>query len=153
MRGYLKTFNGEEHSFGDNRSPIECFRCVICCIAYQPKVTIEEVKFIAEQFSMSADEFITRYVTVTYIGYLLRQTENGCVFITWEKNPTRASCNIYSLRPAPCRNWVPSLSLPECREGLAELQASNRILLASEIYETQEQVERFCTLLTQPLKG
>ncbi len=134
MRGYLKTFSGQEYSFGDNRSPIECFRCGICCIAYQPEVTIEEVKFIAEQFSMSADEFITRYVTVTHIGYLLRQTENGCVFLTWEKNPARASCNIYSFRPAPCRNWAPSLSRPECREGLAKLQVGNRILLVSEIY-------------------
>ena len=150
MRGYLKTFNGQEYSFGDNRSPIECFRCGICCIAYQPQVTIEEVKFIAEQFSMSADEFITRYVTVTHIGYLLRQTENGCVFLTGGKNPARVSCSIYSFRPAPCRNWVPSLSHPECREGLANLQVGNRILLVSTVYETQEQVERFCTLLTQP---
>ncbi len=39
---------------------------------------------------------------------------------------------------------------PECREGLAKLQVGNRILLVSEIYETQEQVERFYTLLTQP---
>ncbi len=150
MRGYLKTFNGQEYSFGDNRSPIECFRCGICCIAYQPQVTIEEVECIAEQFSMSADEFITRYVTVTHIGYLLSQTENGCVFLTGRKDPTRVFCSIYSFRPAPCRDWVPSLSHPECREGLANLQVGNRILLVSTVYETQEQVERFCTLLTQP---
>jgi len=150
MQGYLKTFSGQEYSFGDNRLPMECFRCGICCIIYQPKVTIEEVKFIAEQFSMSTDEFITRYVTVTHIGYLLCQTEKGCVFLTREKNPARVSCNIYSSRPESCRNWVPGLSRPECREGLAKLQAGNRILLVSEIYETQEQAERFCTLLTQP---
>lgn len=149
MQGYLRTFHGQEYSFGEEWSPIECFRCGICCIGYHPKVTVEEVEFIAEGLSVSTDEFISRYVTVTKVGYLLSQTENGCVFLNWEKGTSKVSCNIYHFRPTACRNLVPSLSRPECREGLVKLQIDNRILLVGEIYENQEQVERFCTLLTQ----
>lgn len=149
MRACLRTFNGQEYSFGEERSPIECFRCGICCIGYHPKVTVEEVELIAEWFSVSADEFINRYITVTKVGYLLRQTENGCVFLTWETGASKVSCNIYSFRPTACRNWVPSLSRPECRQGLVKLQIDNKILLVGEIYENQEQVERFCTWLRQ----
>lgn len=150
MRGYLRAFNGQEYSFGEERSLIECFRCGICCIGYHPKVTVEEVELIAERLSVSADEFINRYVTVTKVGYLLSQTKNGCIFLTWEKKASKTSCSIYSSRPATCRNWVPSLSRPECQEGLVKLQTDNKLLLVSEIFDKQEQLERFCTLLTQP---
>jgi len=147
-RVYLRTLNGQEYSFGEEWSPIECFRCGICCIGYHPKVAVEEVELIAEQLCMSTDEFINRYVTVTQVGYLIQQTDRGCIFLEWEKDVSRVSCRIYPFRPAACRNLVPSLSRPQCREGLARLQKDNRILLVSKMYENQEQVDKLCTLLT-----
>jgi len=151
MRGHLRTFTGQEYSFGEERSPIECFRCGICCIDYQPEVTDEEIESIAERLSITADEFINRYVIVTQVGHLLRQTENGCVFLTLEEGTSKVSCTIYPFRPAACRNWVASLARPQCRKGLAKLKIDNSLLLVGEVYENQEQVERFCTLLTQSL--
>ncbi len=149
MRGHLKTVNGQEYGFGDDGSPIECFRCGICCVVYQPKVTMEEIESMAEQLSVTTDEFITGYVMVTQIGYLLRQTENGCVFLAREKGSSKASCDIYSFRPAPCRDWVPGLSRPECQEGLVKLQRDNEILPVGEVYQTQAQIEKLCALLRQ----
>lgn len=147
MRSYLRTFDGQEYSFSEPSPQMECFHCGICCVGSHPQVTIEEIELMAEKLSVSADEFIDRYVTVTKIGYLLSQTENGCIFLTREDDTSRAPCNIYSVRPAACRDWMPSLSRSQCREGLVKLQIDHRILLVGEIYEYPEQVKRFCTLL------
>ena len=152
MQVHLRTLNGQEYSFGGESSSIECFRCGICCIGYHPKLTDKEIESIAKRLSISTDEFINRYVIVIKVSYLLRQTENGCVFLTWEKDASKTSCSIYSFRPAACRNWVPSLSRPQCQDGLARLPIDRRILLVSDIYENQEQVEKFYNLLTQTLK-
>ena len=149
MRSYLRTIDGQEYGFGEEWSPTECFRCGICCIGYQPKLAVEEIELIAERLSMGVSEFINSYVTVTQVGYLIRQAEDGCVFLTWEKGASKTYCSIYSIRPKVCRNWVSSLSRPQCREGLSKLQTDNRVLLVSDVYENQEQVERFCTLLGQ----
>ncbi|MBA7687123.1 hypothetical protein ES703_95583 [subsurface metagenome] len=153
MRACLRTFNGQEYSVGEEKPSIECFRCGICCIGYNPQMSVEEVELMAGQLSMSADEFINRYIDITRVGYLLRQTENGCVFLTWEEGTAESSCSIYSIRPTACRNWVPSLSRRGCREGLVKLQKVDRMLLVGEIYETQEQIERFCALLRQAGEG
>ena len=103
-------------------TPIECFRCGICCTGYNPQVTDEEIEFMAGHLSISVDEFISRYVSVTQIGYLLRQTENGCVFLTREEDSLETSCSIYAFRPAVCRELVPSLSRRQCLEGLARFK-------------------------------
>jgi Fe-S-cluster containining protein len=114
-------------------------------------VTIEEIGLMAKRLSMSADEFIDKYVTVTKVGYLLSQTENGCVFLTLESGTSKASCTVYPVRPTSCRNWVASLSRRECQKGLVKLKINNEMLLSvGEVYDDQEQIERFCTLLTQP---
>ena len=148
MRSYLKTLEGEERSFGETSPTIECFRCGICCIDYQPQVTGAEIELIAGRLSMSADEVISQYVMITQVGYLLRRTESGCVFLTQEKDTSKVSCAIYSSRPEICRSWVPSLSKPQCRAGLVKLRMDNGILLVGEIYENQEQAEMFCRTIS-----
>ncbi|MFC1948941.1 YkgJ family cysteine cluster protein [Chloroflexota bacterium] len=153
MKGRIKTLSGQEYTVGDEWPPLECFRCGICCVGYQPQLTHEEVELMAKHLSMSADKFITEYVDVTQVGYLLRQTKDGCVFLSWEKGKSRSSCRIHSFRPAPCRNWQPSLARPQCREGLTRFQAGDGLLLPGEIFEDQEQIEKFCSLLRQPEEG
>ena len=102
--------------------PIECFRCGICCIDYQPQVTIEEIELMAEQFAITAEAFIGSYVIITKVGYLLRQLENGCVFLALEEGAGKTYCTIYSFRPVICRDWQATLSRPQCRRGLIKLQ-------------------------------
>lgn len=112
----------QENSITGTGLPIECFRCGICCIDYQPQVTIKEIEAMAQQFSITPGAFIGSYVTVTNVGYLLRQEENGCVFLSLEKDTGRTSCSIYAFRPAICRNWRATLSRPQCRRGLVKIQ-------------------------------
>jgi len=157
-RVHLRTVTGQEYSVSDERLPIECFRCGICCMGYYPQLSDEEIERLAGHLAISTEEFISEYVQVTKIGYLLRQTESGCVFLTWEKacpersrrDTPRALCSIHPFRPDACRNWVPSLFRRECKEGLAKLQKDNGIMRVGEIYDTQEQLERFCASLRQP---
>ena len=144
----LRTFDGKEYDIAEERQPIECFRCGICCMGYHPQLSEEEVERIARHLAISPSDFISRYVQVTQIGYLLRQTKTGCVFLTWEKD-TKALCSVHSFRPDACRNWEPTLFRRECKAGLTKIQEDNGIMLASEIYDNQEQLERFCAALRQ----
>ena len=158
MRVSLKTFTGEEYRPVEERTPIECFRCGICCQGYYPQLSHQEVARMAGQMKISPDEFISRYVQVTTIGYLLRQTKNGCVFLAWENacpepgrsGSPRALCTVHSFRPDACRAWEPTLFRRECREGLARIQKDGGIMLAGEVYEDPEQLERFCAALRKP---
>ena len=143
MSGYLRTLDGNEHQVGEICTPIECFRCGICCTDYQPQVNPEEIENIARGLKVSTADFLSRYAQSTYVGYLLRQSERGCVFLLWEKDGTRASCTIHLFRPKACRDWVPSLSRRECRDGLARLKTKGRIMLAEELYPSQESIVRF----------
>ena len=140
--------DGKEYGIGEEHSPIECFSCGNCCIGYHPRVSHEEVAFTAKYLSISPDDFITRYVEVTRVGYLLRQTADGCVFLGWEKETRRSYCEIYPARPEACRNWVPGLSRRECLDGLAKLKGGNGgLLLATDVYENREQLENFYSIL------
>jgi Fe-S-cluster containining protein len=108
----------------EEKVPIKCFRCGICCTGYTPQLGFEEIESIAGNLSLSPQEFIRRYVVETQIGYLLRQTENGCIFLTREEGKFGALCSIYPYRPAACRDFVASLSVRQCREGLELLRKS-----------------------------
>ena len=97
---------------------IDCFRCGLCCTRYQPRLTPREVERISKHLALPAEDFIARYAQVTAIGYLLRQSAKGCVFLIWEDGQT--TCGIYRVRPKACRDWTASLSQPECQQGLAK---------------------------------
>lgn len=142
MRGYLKTQDSREYPVEGVGAPIECSRCGICCTCYQPKLTPREVKATARGLRVTEKEFVSLYVQVTVIGYLLKQSKGGCIFLNREEDD-RAGCAIYSFRPAACRHWVPSLSHRECREGLNRLKPRNRMMLAEELYSSPEAREQF----------
>jgi Fe-S-cluster containining protein len=125
MSDYLKTPDGDEHPVGDKRTPIECFRCGVCCIRYQPQLAPDEVETIARGLGLSKADFLARYAQFTNVGYLIRRSEEGCVFLTWEEDGVKSTCTIHPFRPKSCRSWAASLSRVECREGLASLKAGD----------------------------
>ena len=143
MPGYLRTLDGHKHQVRETRPPIECFRCGICCTRYQPPVTPEEAETIAKGLGLSTEDFLSEYAQLTNVGYLLRHSEKGCVFLSWEEDGTRANCRIHPFRPEACRNWIASLSRVECRKGLTRLKAKGRIMLARELYPSQAIVDKF----------
>ena len=63
------------------------------------------------------------------------------MFLAWDADG-KACCTIYSSRPKACRDWVPSLAKPECREGLAELKSEGQIMLLKELSPSSEQQEQ-----------
>jgi Fe-S-cluster containining protein len=131
MRGYLCMQDGTEHKIGDGMPQIECFRCGICCVRYRPKVTSKEIKRISHKLGMSIDRFTSTYVRAVPIkeAYILQSSADTCPFLRWEENDPKAACSIHAFRPKACRNWTPSLSRPECREGLAKLKGGGGLLL------------------------
>ena len=139
MLRYFKTLDGKEYSIGKEQNPIPCFQCGLCCIYLRVKLTTNDLKILAEHLRVSNDDLSHRYVEKISTGYVLRQIENRCVFLICEDNGTRDICSIYPSRPEACRNWVPSLSCPECQEGLRKLGKSDRILLPTEIYQSGDE--------------
>jgi len=149
MSGYLRMLDGKEYRVGEALPAIECFRCGICCTRYQPPLTPEEVETLAKELGLSPSDFLSKYVQIMVTGYLLRQTEKGCVFLKWEEGEANANCSIYPFRPEACRNWMPSLSRRECQEGLKKLKAKDKIILAHDLYTSPEAIERFYASLTE----
>ncbi len=147
MAGYLRTMDGGEYAAGPVEQAIECFRCGLCCRRYQPPVSEAEIDLLAKGLGLPRDEVISRYVQATVVGYLVRQGEQGCVFLEREGRENRATCRVHAFRPEACRNWTPSLSRRECRDGLAILRPENRIMLASELYPRREDRDSFADSL------
>ncbi len=143
MSGRLRTIDGQEHPVGDSLPPIECFRCGVCCVRYQPPLLPEEIETIAAGLGMPAKDFLDKYAQLTYVGYLLSRSEGRCVFLVYEEGGDKASCRIHSFRPKACRNWVPSLSRRECQEGLTRLKTKSKIMLANELYSSPKALDRF----------
>jgi Fe-S-cluster containining protein len=138
MRGYLLMQDGTEHKVGDGLSEIECFRCGVCCARYRPKVTLNEMKRIARKLGMSIDAFSSTYVRAvpTKEAYILQNSVDTCPFPRWDEKGAEATCSIHAFRQEACRYWAPSLSRPECREGLAKLKAGGELLLPNDMYKS-----------------
>lgn len=145
MATYLRTSDGHEIRVGKTKLPIPCFCCGVCCIRYQPPVEPEEFSRIAEYLHLSLAEFQERHIQDTPCGYLLRRTEEGCVFLAWD-DTGRAGCTIHAVRPEACRVWMPGLSRRECREGLSRL-GGNGLMLLEELYPTAVAAKEFCSSL------
>lgn len=144
MQGYLLMQGGTEHKVGESWPRIECFRCGICCVRYRPKVTSEEMERIAQKLSMSIDAFISAYVRAvpTKEAYILQSSADICPFLRWDEGGAKATCSIHPFRPEACRNWVPSLSRPECREGLTKVKAISELLLPADMYHSIKEIKR-----------
>ncbi len=124
--------------------PIPCFRCGICCTCYQPSLLPEDIDNIARTLGISVSTCISRYAlkVPTEEGYLMRQTEKGCVFLAREEGE-KARCIIYRARPKACREWQPSLSRPACLEGLARLKSKGQLALLDDIFPSEKERREF----------
>lgn len=133
---------GTEHRLGHNWPEIECFRCGVCCVRYRPKITKTEMRPIARKLGISLQEFVARYVRVvpTKDGYILQSSSDACPFLEWEQKGVKATCSIHPVRPKACRDWVASLSRPECQEGLSKLKAGGELLLPAELYSSTSEI-------------
>ena len=138
-KAVMRTLQGEEITITE-QTPIPCFRCGICCTCYQPPLTIEDVDSIASALGVSRSKCIFKYARKAPIkeGYLLKHTKKGCVFLAWDADG-KAGCTIYPSRPKACREWIPSLAKPECREGLARFNSQGRTILLEELFPSYEE--------------
>ncbi len=134
----IKTIEGKEITIAE-QTPIPCFRCGICCTRYQAPLEPEDIENIASALGISSSDCISRYAHKAPIkeGYLLKQSKQGCVFLTWDEDG-KACCTIYPSRPKACRDWTPSLSRPKCLEGLAKLKSKGQIMLLEELFNSQK---------------
>ncbi len=100
---------------------IACFRCGLCCMRYQPPVTVDEAEAIAAALEMAFDDFLDRYVDDRWFepGVFLLDTDNdACVFLEPAAEGRPVLCRIHGLRPQACRDWQPGLDKKECLEAL-----------------------------------
>jgi Fe-S-cluster containining protein len=144
MQSYLHMADGNSHVLGETWTPVECFRCGICCTLYRPRLTMEETEHIAQELGMRKKAFISGYVrAISDKGtYILQNDEDKCPFFCWDKENSQGACNIYSFRPQACRSWIASLSRPECCEGLLRLRTTGKLMLPDEIYSSDSEVEK-----------
>jgi Fe-S-cluster containining protein len=149
-KAVIKTIEGKEITIAE-QTPIPCFRCGICCTCYQAPLEPEDVENIASALGISGSDCISRYAHKAPIkeGYLLKQTRRGCVFLTRDEDG-KACCSIYPSRPKACREWTPSLSRPECLEGLAKLKSKGQIMLLEELFNSQKDKQELYSALKNP---
>lgn len=146
-----KTVEGQEVTITE-QTPISCFRCGICCARYHAPLTTEDIDSMASALGIPRSKYISKYAVKVPIkeGYLLRHTKKGCVFLAWDADG-KARCTIYPSRPKACREWTPSLSKPECLEGLAKLKSEGQIMLLQELFPShEEQKELYLSLKKSP---
>jgi Fe-S-cluster containining protein len=138
-KAIIKTMGGKEITITE-QTPIPCFRCGICCTCYQAPLTPTDIDNIASALGISRSKCISRYARKVPIkeGYLLKHTKKGCVFLAWDADG-KARCTIHPSRPKACREWTPSLSKPECLEGLAKLKSRGQIMLLEELFKSHEE--------------
>ena len=149
----LHTVDGEQVQYDpklgglDPWEAIPCLRCGVCCSRWQAPCSRKEMSLIADSTGISLSTFIRRY-TRKYPykrgEFLLNHNEKGCVFLSYENGI--AACEIHDIRPAACRNWIPSLSHSECRQGLR--QRGDDLLLPSELYPEGGELNAFLTCLS-----
>jgi len=150
-KAVIRTLEGEEITAAE-QPPIPCFRCGICCTCYQAPLTTEDIDNIASALGISRTKCLSRYAVKVAIkeGHLLKRTRKGCVFLAWDADG-KARCSIYHSRPKACREWTPSLSKPECLEGLTKLKSKWQIMLLKELFPSyEEQNELYLSLEKVP---
>ncbi len=89
-----------QHSSGQRKPPITCFRCGMCCTWYQPKLTFREAQHIADALDLSLDVFRDRYVDEPPYGpdnLILDNRDGACVFLEHTEGNKTARCLIYSV--------------------------------------------------------
>lgn len=144
VNSYLRLQDGSEYKVGDSLVPIECFRCGTCCTRFRPEVSRREIGRIARKLGIPIEAVFSEYVRRVPIkeGYILQSSADTCPFLRRDEGSAKSACTIYFFRPKACRDWIPSLSRVECREGLSRLKADGALLLPQDIYDSGEQTKR-----------
>ncbi|MBE0430661.1 MAG: YkgJ family cysteine cluster protein [Dehalococcoidia bacterium] len=138
-KSVIKTMEGQEFTVSE-QAPIPCLRCGTCCNRYQPPLGSKDIESIASALGISNSECVSRYALKAPIkeGYLLKRTDKGCIFLAFDADG-RARCAVHPSQPQACRDWTPSLSKPECREGLARVKSRGHIVLPEELFRSEEE--------------
>ena len=138
-KAIIKTLGGKEITI-TAQTPIPCFRCGVCCTCYRPPLSDKDIDRIASALGISRSKCISKYAVKVPIkeGYLLKHTAKGCVFLAWDEDG-KARCTIHPSRPKACREWTPSLSKPECLEGLAKLKSEAQMMLLKALFPSYEE--------------
>ena len=143
----LKTSDGETHLFGEDARAVPCFRCGLCCVNFLIKLTTRDIRLLSHGLGLSRRDFLKKYVKKTVVGPVLQQNGDSCVFLSSAEGKTCAGCDVYESRPEVCRSWVPGLDRPECQEGLRRLAKSRPFLLPADIYLSEDDILRLCSVL------
>jgi Fe-S-cluster containining protein len=117
---------GLESTLGIETPIITCLCCGNCCSRYQVLIEANEAQHIAKYLNMPINKLIEKYVDIKWPiegKYLIRHIDGSCSFLNRQKN--QALCSIHEAKPQACRDWTPSLSKRECREGLKRRQGNN----------------------------
>lgn len=153
MKVILQTVNGERIEYDSQQRSFQpweampCLRCGTCCTKWQPPLAEDEIETIATGVGMMQDDFVQEYVQEYPPKpgtYLLRRQNNACVFLKHEGG--KATCTIHPFRPEACRNWAPSLSRPECQEGLRRRGEDGLLLLPDDLPLSPQEKANFCRL-------
>lgn len=142
----IRTLQGQVYSLGKAVTPIPCFRCGLCCRGFLVKLSSADIRLLSRGLGISGREFRSRYVKKTLVGPLLRQTGDRCVFLDHGERAA-TGCSVYACRPEVCRNWVPTLSRPECLEGLRRITKEDELLLPANIYSSAEDSSGLCSII------
>lgn len=121
MAFWPETPDGEEAALTGIDVNIPCVRCGLCCTYLVVKLKTHDIRVLAHGLGVSKHDAVRKYVRVTPMGPVLRQSGNRCIFLNGGDDRAMASCSVYAFRPDVCRNWVPNLSRPECQEGVRKL--------------------------------
>jgi hypothetical protein len=113
------TITDSSNSSGLNTCPMECIRCGVCCAKHHAIVSLDEVQQIASHLGISVGEWVKLYSEPRWHSqnnYLIRHVNSACIFLRFVGE--MSYCEIQSVKPSCCYDWIPCLGNKECREGL-----------------------------------
>lgn len=126
-------------------SAIPCHRCGVCCERWQPLVSCEEVRRLAEYLEIGEATFLEGYTTCYPLDdaqRLLQQRNGACVFLRYE-GEGRSLCSVHPVRPDICRSWTASLDRRECVDGLGRFGASDMLIPMQVVYGARDERDAF----------
>lgn len=126
-----------------------CFRCGLCCIKYQVRMSVTEARRIASTLELSWDEFQGKYLDPEWPGVeslLLIHRDGACVFLDIDTGTRTTTCRIQSFKPSSCLDWSSGANKPECQQGLAKYWGLV-VDSSGKIRGSEEQMGRFQSFL------
>lgn len=125
MAATAKSISSASSPDSNNTGPefqIECFRCGECCTGYHVRLSLVEAQRIADELGLAFDDYLDRYIDKDWRrdeSFILRWRNDECIFLERVQGSHQTGCLIHQVKPAVCREWLPSPRLRECQQGLA----------------------------------